>query len=177
MDRDEDASRRAREEISALFGEVQGHTATNYVKRGAWYLAAERLYTPGTLPRLARPEIPGFGPKVYWGLLLNRITGHRVRLPLNNTVVQIAENGKRIRAFEPELGLTRKLVSRDSKYGRGIATDLSVRQGTLTEAGVRHPSGLPAFCGLESVGGGVVTGRSLVRLRTEVSVARRIAHR
>jgi hypothetical protein len=140
MDRDEDASRRAREEISALFGEVQGHTATNYVKRGAWYLAAERLYTPGTLPRLARPEIPGFGPKVYWGLLLNRITGHRVRLPLNNTVVQIAENGKRIRAFEPELGLTRKLVSRDSKYGRGIATDLSVRQGTLTEAGVRHPA-------------------------------------
>jgi hypothetical protein len=140
MKRNEDTSQRAREEISALFGEVQGHAAANYVQRGAWYLAAERLYAPGTLPRLARPEIPGFGPKVYWGLLLNRITGHQVRLPLNNTAIQIAKNGKRIRAFEPELDLTRKLVSRDSKYGRGIATDLSVRQGPLTEAGVRHPA-------------------------------------
>jgi hypothetical protein len=36
MKRNEDTSQRAREEISALFGEVQGHTATNYFQRGAW---------------------------------------------------------------------------------------------------------------------------------------------
>lgn len=129
----------ARAEIIAALGRFQGHSSGEYVGRGTWYLALRQLSAARVCPRLIRPAIPGLGPKVYWGLIANRMRLSKVTLPVDNTALQVAESGTRVRAFEANVGVSRKLIKRDSKYGCGVGTDLAVRNGPLSQANVRYP--------------------------------------
>jgi hypothetical protein len=73
------------------------------------------------------------------GLFAQAVCRRHTDLPVQNEALQLADSGDRVRTFDPREGTTRKLVARDSKYGRGVETDRDVRISLLADAGVPHP--------------------------------------
>lgn len=131
------ASKRA--EILHELARIQGHAGDSYVARGPWRVRARDLTAPRLVARLFRPQIPGLGPKVVSGLVANALWRPYDELPIQNEAVQLADSGERIRTFDPQEGSSRKLVLRDSKYGKGVEADLNVRRTLLVDARVPHP--------------------------------------
>lgn len=128
-----------RTEILSELSRIQGHAGDRYVARGPWRMRARELTAGSVTARLSRSRIPGLGPKVVGGLLAQAICRRHIDLPVQNEALQLADSGDRVRTFDPDEGASRKLVVRDSKYGRGVEADLDVRTTLLVDAGVPHP--------------------------------------
>ena len=129
-----------RADILDTFARWQVHQGSRYVARGPWRVKTHQLAFPAALPRLIQPRVPGLGPKVMAGLLANRSLRAIEDLPIDNDAVQLAETGTRVRSFDHDAGISRKLVRLDSKYAAGAGRDLAVRRDLLIRAQVPHPA-------------------------------------
>jgi aminoglycoside phosphotransferase (APT) family kinase protein len=125
--------------ILSELGRRQGHGGARYIPSGPWWVHAREIAPDRLIGRLLGPQIPGLGPKVVTGCAVARATGRHAELPVENEAVQLAGSGDRVRTFDAREGCSRKLVVRDSKYGRGLETDIEVRRELLATAGVPHP--------------------------------------
>ncbi|MBK1669483.1 hypothetical protein CKO28_15700 [Rhodovibrio sodomensis] len=139
MDNSEPERATKRSALLCELARVQGHHGDSYVARGPWRVRARDLTATRLAARLFRPQIPGLGPKIVGGLAVSARWRAHVDLPIQNEAVQIADSGERVRTFDPKDGSSHKLVLRDSKYGKGVDADLSVRHGLLVDARVPHP--------------------------------------